>query len=59
VLIDSPNVDRERRPWQVGGFVPDVFAGTVPASFSLIGEAKYFNDLETPRTDKQIRALPR
>jgi hypothetical protein len=57
VLIDSPASDPENRPRQVGGFVPDVFAGTAPSSLTLIGEAKWFGDLESRRSLLQIRAF--
>lgn len=59
VLVDSPDYPRERKPWHVSGFVPDVWAGTFPVSFALLGEAKCFGDLETKHTANQLRAFLR
>lgn len=45
------------RPPTIGGFMPDVFASDVPATFRVIGEAKTPSDLETERSRRQILAF--
>ena len=56
VLCDSGDVIAGRKPWIIGGFVPDIIAQTVPRSFYLIGEAKTASDLGTPHSMKQFAA---
>ena len=45
------------RPPSVGGYLPDLFASDLPATFEVIGEAKTPIDLETERSARQIRAF--
>jgi|GEM_PF-2105087 len=57
VLADRPESGPSDKPWPVAGFIPDVYAGTTPKSFTLLGEAKWFGDLETARSANQIRTF--
>lgn len=57
LLSDCPTSHKDRKPWRISGFVPDVFVGTCPASFTLLGEAKWFGDLETKHSGQQMRAF--
>lgn len=57
ILQDTPDTDRGGRPWPIQGFVPDVFAGTLPRSFTLLGEAKCAPDFHTKRTERQLTAF--
>lgn len=57
VFADLPSTPRRDKPQRVGGFVPDVYASDVPTTFSLIGEAKTIQDLETPHTALQLAAF--
>jgi len=59
LVYDSLEAPLGRRPWPVGGFVPDVIAQTFPSSFFLIGEAKSSADLCTPHTRHQLEAFIR
>jgi hypothetical protein len=59
LVYDSLEAPLGRRPWPVGGFVPDVIAQTFPSSFFLIGEAKSSDDLSTPHTRHQLEAYIR
>lgn len=59
LVYDSLEAPIGRRPWPVGGFVPDVMAQTFPTSFFLIGEAKSSADLSTPHTRHQLEAFIR
>lgn len=59
IFADEPDVRRGDKPRPVEGFVPDVFAVTVPRSLTIIGEAKSFSDLYTPHSRAQIRAFLR
>ena len=45
------------RPATIGGYIPDVFASDVPATFQVVGEAKTSADLETKRSRRQIIAF--
>jgi len=57
LLSDVREATQGNKPWPIDGFVPDVCAGTVPATFAALGEAKWFGDLETRRTANQVRAF--
>ena len=57
LFADLPDLDVERKPIRVGGFVPDIYAVTFPCSFTLLGEAKWFRDLETAHTERQFKAF--
>jgi hypothetical protein len=48
---------RGENPPLIGGFVPDVYAATVPTTMTIIGEAKTRRDLETERSIEQISAF--
>lgn len=57
VFADLPSTPRRDKPQRVGGFVPDVYASDVPTTFSLVGEAKTIEDLETRHTILQLGAF--
>ena len=57
VLNDLPGTTAERRPWRIDGFVPDVYAATTPATFTILGEAKCPADFSSPRTRQQFQAF--
>jgi hypothetical protein len=57
VREDSLRASRCGRPPRIHGYVPDVFATNVPTTATLIGEAKTSADLETERSERQIRAF--
>jgi hypothetical protein len=59
VFCDAAASQREDKPRPINGFVPDVLALTVPASFTIIGEAKLHRDLDTPHSRSQLRAFLR
>lgn len=56
VLADIGSRTRSDKPRPIGGYVPDVFAITVPSSFTIIGEAKWLTDLHRPHTRLQLAA---
>jgi hypothetical protein len=58
ILADLPSFGRDRPPY-IGGFIPDVFAIDAPETVRVIAEAKTPNDLETPRSHRQICAFMR
>ncbi len=45
------------RPHQIAGYTPDLFASDLPATFEVIGEAKTMADLQSGRSQRQIRAF--
>src|SRR5437879_5795954 len=57
VIHDLPGPLGDEKPPRVAGFVPDVYGMRSPPTFTLIGEAKTFPDLETPHTRKQLEAF--
>src|SRR2546429_189545 len=57
VYCDTTAAQREDKPRPINGFVPDILALTVPASFTIIGEAKRHRDLDTPHSRSQLRAF--
>jgi hypothetical protein len=57
ILLADHHAYGDDRPPQIGGYCPDVFASDVPATFHVIGEAKTPNDLQTPRSQRQIVAF--
>jgi len=59
VYRDTALADREDKPRRINGYVPDILALTVPASFTIIGEAKLHRDLDTPHSRSQLRAFLR
>ncbi len=56
LLADHPSFGTNRPP-SIGGFLPDLFASDLPATFEVLGEAKTFPDLETDRSARQIGAF--
>jgi hypothetical protein len=57
VFRDGDFVGLTSRPPIVNRFVPDIFAADTPPTFTAIGEAKTAADLETKRSQIQIRAF--
>ncbi|SRR6266702_2626572 len=57
VFADTSTARRGEKPRPVNGFVPDVLAITVPQSFTIIGEAKSYADLDTVHSRFQVRAF--
>jgi hypothetical protein len=57
VFRDAPDAPLGSRPPPIAGFIPDVLARTVPASFVTVGEAKWYRDLESQRSTRQLRAF--
>ena len=53
-LVDRAT-DSDGIPHRIGGFRPDVYA--TDASIVIVGEAKTARDLESPRTEHQLRAF--
>ena len=53
-LVDRAT-DSDEAPRRIGGFCPDVYA--TDASIVIVGEAKTVRDLESPRTEHQLRAF--
>src|SRR6266542_6543237 len=59
VYCDEAAAQRGDKPRPINGFVPDILVVTVPASFTIIGEAKRHRDLDTPHSRSQLRAFLR
>jgi hypothetical protein len=57
VFRDTADAPLGTKPRAISGYVPDVLARTVPASFVLVGEAKWYGDLDTRRSQAQLRAF--
>ena len=57
ILSDLPSTVGGDRPPRVGGFAPDVYAIDVPATVTVIGEAKTAEDLLTGHSRQQIEAF--
>ena len=53
-LVDG-TTDSDGIPRRIGGFRPDVYAADT--SIVIVGEAKTAKDLESPRTEHQLRAF--
>ena len=53
-LVDRA-VDSDGVPRRIEGFCPDIYA--TDASIVIVGEAKTSGDLESPRTEHQLRAF--
>ena len=58
LYADLPNFGRDR-PHPISGYIPDVLALDIPETFQVLGEAKTHKDLETDRSQRQIRAFLR
>ena len=56
MLADHPAC-RGNLPPRIGGFLPDLFASDLPATFEVLGEAKTIPDLLTDRSKRQITAF--
>lgn len=56
IFLDAADTPPGCKPPPISGYIPDVLARTVPASFVIIGEAKWYRDLETRRSQAQLRA---
>ncbi len=56
MLVDH-HVFGANRPLSISGFMPDLFASDLPATFEVLGEAKTPLDLETQRSARQISAF--
>lgn len=48
---------RSEKPPRIEGYVPDVFITDIPATMTLIGEAKTRHDVETDHSRRQISAF--
>src|SRR5687768_4988999 len=57
VLRDHPESNKCEKPPGIGGYHPDVFAEDTPPTFTIIGEAKTAEDLETDHSKLQFRAF--
>jgi hypothetical protein len=57
LLVDALQMPRHKRPYRIGGFTPDVHACTTPPSIVVVGEAKSFDDMFSPRTERQLTAF--
>jgi hypothetical protein len=57
IFRDAPDASPGNKPPSIGGYIPDVLVRTVPASFVMVGEAKWYRDLETRRSQFQLRAF--
>lgn len=53
-LYMDDNVRGRERPPKINGRLPDLYAENVPRTFIIIGEAKTYDDLITPRSHSQI-----
>ena len=58
LFLDDQKRGRER-PQRIGGHLPDLYAEDVPRTFVVIGEAKTYSDLITPRSRRQLDAFMR
>lgn len=54
ILSDLPE-EYDNRPPQIQNHIPDVFAQNPINSFTIIGEAKTTNDIESDHTLKQLK----
>ena len=59
IFVDLPSTPKGEKPRRIFGFVPDVLAMDVPATFHASGEAKTAGDLENDHTRAQLRAYLR
>src|SRR3989442_11188119 len=57
IVDDLSSPLHAEKPNRIDGFVPDVYAFDAPLTTIIIGEAKTQDDLETPRSRKQITAF--
>src|SRR5882724_5459673 len=57
IISDLPTSIGGERPPKIRGFAPDLFAVDVPATKTIIGEAKTRQDLETDHSRRQIDAF--
>lgn len=59
VLIDSVGRTSFYRPPSIEGYIPDAHVALSELGRVIIGEAKSFGDLESPRTEAQVTAFLR
>ena len=57
IFKDLPDAGRHDKTPSIDGFFPDVFVEDTPPTFTLIGEAKTAEDLETEHSKRQLRAF--
>jgi hypothetical protein len=57
VICDLPIPIGGERPPRIQGFTPDLYAVDVPATKTILGEAKTQKDLETEHTRHQLTAF--
>jgi hypothetical protein len=58
ILVDNPEGGADNRPIAIAGHVPDVFARALaPPHKTIVGEAKTAWDLDTRRTEKQLKVF--
>ena len=57
VLYSDTGSRHEGLPERISGYIPDVFASDVPATFRIIGEAKTHRDMNTLRSQRQVKAF--
>lgn len=55
ILADLPEENLDNRPPKIVNYFPDVYANNPVTEFTIIGEAKTINDIESPRSVKQVR----
>lgn len=56
-LFFDGNATGGERPRRIEGHLPDLSAFDVPKTFTIIGEAKTTRDIETVRSQRQIRTF--
>src|SRR5436190_23363296 len=56
ILVDEPSRSATNKPPNIGGYQPDVFVKAMGRPLVIIGEAKTAQDLETPRSERQLIA---
>ena len=57
MLYSDTGSRHEGLPERISGYIPDVFASDVPATFRIIGEAKTHRDMNTLRSQRQVKAF--
>jgi hypothetical protein len=56
ILVDEPSRSAANKPPNIGGYQPDVVVKALGRPLMIIGEAKTIQDLETPRSERQLIA---
>jgi hypothetical protein len=57
ILLDSPFARPNFRPPAINGHVPDLYVDEKTTRLIVIGEAKTSRDLETERSENQLRSF--